>query len=104
MFLLVIIVRRLISWEYKVRTPFKVFAILSNVCVLSSYCVCACVYLKIYCKSVCSREYVCVPAAEASGGGLVLREAKKFLIRYLKEVRTTPLALGRREVRVQRSK
>jgi hypothetical protein len=35
--------------------------------------------------------------AEASGGGLVLREAKKFLIRYLKEVRTTPLALGRRE-------
>ena len=30
-----------------------------------------------------------------------LREAKKFLIRYLKDVRTTQLALGRREVRVQ---
>ncbi|CAI8050652.1 Transforming growth factor-beta receptor-associated protein 1 [Geodia barretti] len=35
--------------------------------------------------------------AEASEGGVVLREAKKFLIRYLKEVRTTQLALGRRE-------
>ena len=39
--------------------------------------------------------------AEASEGGVVLREAKKFLIRYLKEVRTTSLAIGRREVRIQ---
>ena len=44
---------------------------------------------------------VCLAAAEASEGGVVLREAKKFLIRYLKDVRTTQLALGRREVRVQ---
>lgn len=41
---------------------------------------------------------LCIYIAEASGGGVVLREAKKFLIRYLKEVRTTTLAVGRREV------
>ena len=45
-------------------------------------------------QSLCFVMYI----AEASDGGVVLREAKKFLIRYLKDVRTTSLALGRREV------
>ena len=58
-------------------------------------CMCVCFSQGTKSMDMC----VCV-SAEASEGGVVLVEAKKFLIRYLKDVRTTHLALGRREVRV----
>ena len=70
------------------------------VCVMCVYvCVCVCVSHRGTKSMDNSSLCVCV-SAEASEGGVVLVEAKKFLIRYLKDVRTTHLALGRREVRV----